>query len=163
MYDMAISNRGPTPCFSSLVSALTYPTATGVAQEDPVETWSVFALSLPLKTQTGLSTGAKTGIGVGAALSGIFLLSAVLFLFRLRYTRSRRSAPRVSTASLTHRTELGSQQVSEVPGNSLNIAGSYSPQANMQEQQSLELQGDRRTGRQELTDREHKPYIHQLP
>ena len=50
-------------------------------------------------TSSGLSTGAKAGIGVGAALGAITVLVAAVFFWRRRSTRNKASQPHADTTN----------------------------------------------------------------
>ncbi|ETS87098.1 hypothetical protein PFICI_00926 [Pestalotiopsis fici W106-1] len=73
------------------------------------------ATTLPAATSSGeadteaggLSTGAKAGIGVGAAVGGLALLGFIFFLFR----RSRRQTPRTELEDTTYHPMSGAPPV----------------------------------------------------
>jgi hypothetical protein len=72
----------------------------------------------PARSNSGLSTGAKAGIGVGAALGGLLLLGALVFIWRKRHQK------RVTTALLdTSPAPPVSQKVSELPPQELPPEG----------------------------------------
>jgi hypothetical protein len=72
----------------------------------------------PARSNSGLSTGAKAGIGVGAALGGLLLLVALVFIWRKRYQKS------VTTALLdTSPAPPVSQKASELPPQELPSEG----------------------------------------
>jgi hypothetical protein len=138
MYDQAVPSGGSTPCFSSLESPLRFPTTTGgYSSYTPAITEEVFALSLPLQPHSGLSTGSKAGIGVGAAVGSIAILSAIWFWWRARHKSSKRQPPEVVAPALGNKNELDSHQVSEVPANSRHFASGHISATNMQEHQLM--------------------------
>lgn len=146
-----MSSGGPTPCFSSLSSPYTYSTTAGASANDPVITAEVFALSLPLQPHRGLSTGAKAGIGLGAAIGGIGFLSAMFFLWWARRTGSKSSPSKTGDVyKATDQNELGGQQVSEAPDNSQHVVPGHVSSTYPKEQSLAELYGDRRIDLQEL-------------
>jgi Eukaryotic aspartyl protease len=72
----------------------------------------------PARSNSGLSTGAKAGIGVGTALGGLLLLGALVFIWRKRHQK------RVTTALLdTSPAPPVSQKVSELPPQELPPEG----------------------------------------
>lgn len=74
-------------------SATTLPTATSTGDPDT--------------EASGLSTGAKAGIGIGAAAGGLALLGVIFFLFR----RSRKESPRTELEDNTYHPMSGAPPV----------------------------------------------------
>ncbi|KAK5202785.1 hypothetical protein LTR96_011260 [Exophiala xenobiotica] len=74
----------------------------------------------PSSSTSSLSTGAKAGIGIGAAISGLLLLSLPIFLFR----RHKRHQQRAAIPQLDSREKGG---LYEVQGKSLQICPTEVP------------------------------------
>jgi hypothetical protein len=138
MYDLAVPTGGPTPCFSSLESPLRFPTpTTGDSSYTPAITNEVFALSLPLQSHRGLSTGSKAGIGVGVGVGSIAILSAILFWWRVHYKSSKIQPPEVVAPASGNKHELDGHQVSEAPANYSHVTSGHFSPANVQEHQLM--------------------------
>jgi hypothetical protein len=70
----------------------------------------VFALSLPCGDDsgpTGLSTGAKAGIGVGAGIGGLILIGLALWFCRLPYKRQKKKSEDAQVATGTTSPQYG--------------------------------------------------------
>jgi predicted lipid-binding transport protein (Tim44 family) len=71
-------------------------------------------------TSSGLSTGAKAGIGIGAALGALALLGLIIFLFMRRRKKQQQQAPYEAAAYEAPRPQ-------EMDGESPRVEMSHAP------------------------------------